>query len=120
MAQENAKLIELNGSKKEIEAMMSIADSAQEILQRDHNIAISLSAAIPTIAYVFMYAAAQYLEQNKSTEEDVSINLMNLFEMGVTYRETDDGDKQGNFVPYLNPGTIFKTVIKSDDETEDD
>ena len=120
MAAENAKLIELTGTRQEIAQIEAISKNAQEILANEHHISISHAGAIPTIAYTFLYSAAQFLDQNKSTTNDIIINLMNLIEMGVTYRESDDGEKDGNFVPFIQPGTIFKTVIKSDEMTEDD
>lgn len=120
MSSEHAKLIELTGTRKEIAAINAISEQAQETLKNEHKIDISLASAIPTIAYEFLYAAAQYLDKNKTTTSDTTINLMNLIEMGVTYRESDDAEKDGNFVPFIQPGTIFKTIIKSDDMTEDD
>ena len=120
MSSENAKLIELTGTKKEVATINAISEQAQENLKSQHKIEISLAQAIPTIVYEFLYATAQFLDKNKSTTSDTTVNLMNLIEMGVTYRESDDGEKDGNFVPFIQPGTIFKTVIKSDEMTEDD
>lgn len=120
MERENAKLIELTGTRKEVATITAIAEHAQETLKREHNIDITLAAAIPTIAYEFLYSAAQFLDKEKSTDSDTTVNIMNLIEMGVTFRESDDGEKEGNFVPFIQPGTIFKTVIKSDEMTEDD
>lgn len=120
MSSENAKLIELTGSRQEIAAINAISDHAQETLKREHKIDISLAGAIPTIVYEFLYSTAQFLDKNKSVTNDTVINLMNLIEMGVTYRESDDAEKDGNFVPFIQPGTIFKTIIKSDEMTEDD
>ena len=120
MANENAQLIEMTGTRQENEAVLKIAKMAQEKLINDRKISISMSEAIPTIVHDFLYCVAQYLDKNKSTSSDVNINLMNLIEMGVTFRESDDGEKDGNFVPYIVPGTIFKTLIKSDEMTEDD
>ena len=117
---QNAKLIELTGTRKEVAAITAIAENAQELLKNEHHIDITLASAIPTIAYEFLYSAAQFLDKNKSTDADTSINIMNLIEMGVTYRESADGEKDGNFVPFIQPGTIFKTIIKSDEMTEDD
>jgi len=120
MSKEAAKLIELTGTTQEIKHINDIAENAQEVLKSKRNIDISMAAAIPTIVYEFLYSATQFLDKNKSTTSDVILNLMNLIEMGVTYRESEDGEKDGNFVPFIQPGTIFKTVIKSDEMTEDD
>ena len=120
MSKEAAKLVELTGSTQEIKSITEIAENAQKLLLEKRNIDISMAMAIPTIVYEFLYSATQFLDQNKSTSNDTIINLMNLIEMGVTYRESEDGEKDGNFVPFIQPGTIFKTVIKSDEMTEDD
>jgi len=120
MSSEKAKLIDFNGTAKEKEAIDIVSKNAQTILREERRINISMAEAIPTIVYDFLYATAQFLEQNKSKDADTVINIMNLLEIGVTYRESDDGEKSGNFTPYVQPGTILKTVIKSDEFTEDE
>lgn len=120
MAKEAAKLIDITGTAQEIKNITDISEMAQEILRDKHNIDISVAKALPTIVYEFLYSCAMFLDKNKSTSSDTILNLMNLIEMGVTYRESDEGEKDGNFVPFIQPGTIFKTVIKSDEMTEDD
>lgn len=116
----NAKLVDFNGTSKERGTIAEISEIAQKVLKNERNINITMAQAIPTIAYEFIYACAQWLEKNKSVDTDTMVNLMNLLEMGVTYREAEDGEKSGNFTPYLQPGTILKTVIKSDELTEDE
>jgi len=120
MSSENAKLVDFKGTAKEMKALTEIAEAAQKVLYKERHINITMADAIPTIAYEFLYSAAQFLDKNKSTDSDISVNIMNLLEMGITYRESDDGEKEGNFTPFIQPGTIFKTVIKSDETTEDD
>ena len=116
----NAKLLDFNGTATEKKFNAEIAEAAQKYLKNEHNINITMSDAIPTIVYGYLYCAAQLLEKNKTPDEDLIINVMNFMEMGVTFRESDDGEKSGNFVPFITPGTIFKTVIKSDEMTEDE
>ena len=119
MAAENAKLIDFNGTAQEQLDISNIAETTAKTLAAEHNIVISLPDAIPTIVYEFLYRAAQYLDKNKDKDEDKIINIMNLIEMGVTYRESpEDGEKYGNFAPYVQAGTILKTIIKSDELTE--
>jgi len=121
MASENAKLIEFNGTAQEKADLERIANDCQAILEKEHSIKISLAKAIPTIVYEFIYSAAKFLEQNRDKDSDRVVNLMNLIEMGITYRESpDDSEKGGNFTPFLQPGTILKTIIKSDELTEDE
>ena len=120
MSEASAKLVEFNGTSQEKKAIEEIAKIAQKVLKDERKINVSMYEAVPTIAYEVMYAIIQYLEKNKKADEDISVNFMNLFELGVTYRGSDDGEKEGNFTPYVQPGVIMKTVIKSDEMTEDE
>lgn len=117
MSKEVAKLIEIGESRKELE---QISEITQEVLKKERNIIVSKAQAIPTIAYEFLCSAARYLEQNKSKDKDIVINLLDILDMGVTYRQSGDGEKDGNFTPYLQAGQVLKTVIKSDEMSEDD
>lgn len=120
MASENAKLVDFKGTPKEMKDLSEIAEMTQKVLKNECHINITMAEAIPTIAYEFLYSVAQFLDKNKDQNTDTVVNIMNLLEMGVTYRESDDGEKDGNFTPFIQPGTIFKTLIKSDEMTEDD
>lgn len=117
MSKAVAKLIEIGESKKELEEISKIT---QEVLKRERNILITESQAIPTIVYEFLCSAARFLEKNKSTDKDIVINLLDILDMGVTFRQSGDGEKDGNFTPYLQAGQVLKTVIKSDEMTEDE
>ena len=116
----NAKLVDFNGTASELKKLTEISKLAQRTLKDECNINITMAEAIPTIVYEFMYAAGLYLEKNKSTEEDVIVNLMNIIDIGVTYRGSEEGEKTGNFTPFVQAGTILKTVIKSDEMTEEE
>ena len=120
MANENAKLVDFKWTSKEMKDLSEISKMTQKVLKEERHISITMAEAIPTIAYEFLYSVAQYLEANKDPNSDTVVNIMNLIEMGVTYRESADGEKEGNFTPFIQPGTIFKTIIKSDEMTEDD
>lgn len=116
MSEQSAKLIEIRDDKKPIG---EISEKTQKILAQEHHIKISLAEAIPTIAYVFLREAINYLNKNKASGQDVEINLMQLFDMGISFRESD-GEKEGNFTPYLTPGQEFKLLVKNDEATEDE
>ena len=60
------------------------------------------------------------LSKEKSMDVDTEINLMDVLTVGISYRESEDGEKDGNFTPYAIPGQVFKTTIKSDEVTEDE
>jgi len=112
---ESAKIIEIRQNEKEIQ---KIADRAQKSLEMENHITISRSEAIPTIVYVFLREAIGFLNDNKSVGNDVAINFMQLFDMGISHRE-GDGEKEGNFAPFMIPGQEFKLLVKDDNETEE-
>lgn len=114
---EKASLIEINNNAKEI---IEISETAQKLLARDHKITVSNAMAIPTIVNAFMKTATAYLAEHKDTNVDVSIDMLGFFDMGVSYRESEDGENDGNFTPFTTPGPVFKKAIKDNDLTEDD
>lgn len=120
MAEHNAKLIDWNGDPKDMKAVSEINEMAQKMLKEECKIVISDPKAFPSIVFEYLTAIAKYLEKNKVPGEGASVNFMNFATFGVTYRESEDGEKEGNFTPYIQPGTILKTYIKSDEATEDD
>lgn len=116
MSNKSAKLIELRQNEKEI---LKIAEKAAKYLESENQIIISHSQAIPTIAYAFLREAIEYLKENKTAGSDIELNLMQLLDIGVSYRENEDAEKEGNFTPYATPGQEFKMLVKDDDETEE-
>lgn len=110
-----AKLIEITKNREEL---LGIAKIAKDILDDNYNIKISLSDAIPTIVYVFMENMYQYLRDNKSQDTNITIDFMGLMELGITYRYSEDGEKEGNFTPFIVPGPTCKIMIKDDTLTE--
>jgi hypothetical protein len=114
---DNARLVEIRENEKEI---MKIALKAQTVLTEENNISISHAEAIPSIAYVFMKEMIGYLNEHKSAGTDVEINFMQLMDIGISHRENDDAEKEGNFTPFVRPGQEFKLLIKDDNATEDE
>lgn len=104
---------------EDAEVINKIAETAQAVLDRDHNILISNPDAIPTIVYQFLKISIDELNKMKKAGEDVEINLMHLLDLGVTSRESDDEEKEANFTPYCTPGQEFKLAIKDDGTTEE-
>lgn len=111
-----SKLIEIRNNEKEI---TKIAENAMRVLKDEHSITISHGAAIPTVAYAFLREAVAYLNNNKTLGGDTEINLFQLMDIGISHRENEDGEKEGNFTPYINPGQEFKLLVKDDGETEE-
>jgi len=117
MAKEDAVFLEIRENQKEI---AKICDRANKALISEHNINVTHAPAIATISYRFLQQAIAYLNEKKTAGEDISINLMQLFDMGISYRENDEGEKVGNFTPFLIPGQEFKLMVKDDGVTEDE
>lgn len=114
---ENTRLIEIRQNEKEIK---NIAEVTKKILDSENNICITMADAIPTIAYVFLRETINFLNQKKAAGEDVEINFMQLFDIGISHQELEDAEKEGNFTPFLRPGQEFKLLVKSDETTEED
>ena len=87
-----AQLKDFNGTKAEVERLNDISKITQKVLKDERHINITMAEAIPTIVYEFLHVTAEWLEKNKSTNEDVIVNLMNLMDIGVPYRESEDGE----------------------------
>lgn len=103
---------------EDAEIIEEIAKKTQARLLKENNINISSSAAIPTIICQFLRTTVDAINENKS-KGDVNINLFHILDMGVTYREDTDGEKEGNFTPYTQAGQDFKLGIKDDKLTEE-
>lgn len=113
---QTAKLIEIREQEKEI---AKIAEAAKAHLKHENNITVTSAIAIPTIAYAFLREAIAYVNQNKSTDSDFTLNLMQLIDLGVSYRENEDAEKEGNYTPFAAPGQEFKLLVKDDADTEE-
>ena len=110
-------MLELRENQEEIQA---IADRSVALLQERYGINFKGGAAgIPTLVYCFMTATIEHVNKNKSEDEPYELNLFQLMDIGVSYNEDEDAEKEGNFVPYLRPGQEFKLLIKDDGITEE-
>lgn len=110
-------MIELRQDQEKIQ---EIADRSVALLKERFGVNLKGgSAGVPTMVYCFLAAAIEHVNKNKSEEEPYEINMFQLFDLGVSYNEDDEAEKEGNFVPYLRPGQEFKLLIKDDALTED-
>ena len=110
------ELINSTGNGAEI---MKICARSVELMESEYNAHINEFSSVAMIVYTFMKATAEYLNENKTVDENVILNMFDIFNFGVAYRESEDGEKDGNFVPYLEPRPSLKTMFKSDEDTED-
>ncbi len=102
------------------EKIQQIADRSVALLQDKFGVTLKCgSSCIPTLVYCFITAAIEHVNANKSEDEPYEVNIFQLFDLGVSYNEDEDAEKEGNFVPYLRPGQEFKLLIKDDGITEE-
>jgi hypothetical protein len=102
------------------ETMRRAAIVAQKKLIDDNNIEIPNDAAIPTIAAVYMESLFTVLADNINAESEKKVNFAGLMNVGYTHRDSEDGEKEGNYTPLLEAGIKIKRMIKSDANTESD
>lgn len=111
-----AKYVEV--STESAEEIQAYSEQAAKLLLEENGIKVAPPEAVATIAFQFLRAAISNLSQQKEEGADVETNLFHLVELGITHTEVD-GEKDGNFVPYANPGQEFKLMAKADGDTED-
>ena len=110
-----AKFVEISENKKDI---MDICENTHAVLIQDHNIKISNAEAYPTIVSVFLKQVIEKLKEMRRPEEDISINICNIIEMGISQESMEEDENDGNIVPYCIPGVAFKAAVKDDGEIE--
>lgn len=116
MAETKQRVIEIRDNRKEI---MEIAERTNISSKSKYGMSFKNPEWIPTLAYEFMMQAVLFLNEKKAAGEDVELNMFQLFDMGITHRENDEAEKEGNFTPYLTPGQEFKLLVKDDGDTEE-
>lgn len=116
------KSINLIDIREDQEALMKIARNAAIALERENKIAIAPAEASLTIAYQVIAATIEYVASKREKGANVSLNFMQLFDVGISHREADEdeAEKDGNFVPFINPGQEMKLRAKNDAETEEE
>lgn len=116
MAKEKFVPIEITENAKEIQ---KINERAQKLLLDQFGVDVTSATGIPTIAYAFFVSAMAFVNERKAPGTDYSLNILQLFELGVSHRETEEGEKEGNYTPFIIPGPEFKIIVKDDSETEE-
>lgn len=111
-----AKFVEVRENAAEINEINKAA--AAELAASGIN--VTPEQTVGTIAYVFLKNAIKVVaDKAHATGEDVELNMFQLFDIGITHRENEESEKDGNKTPYLRPGQQMKLIIKSDDDTEE-
>ena len=97
---------------------MKIGEIAQKILKNDRGIDIAETWVVVAMARAFFIEAMTFLMEERSTEEAVELNAMQLIDIGIEYQPAE-GEGEGTYVPYARPGQEFKLLVKDDDTTEE-
>jgi hypothetical protein len=82
------------------EEITSIANKAKDVLEQDHGIKVRDPEAVWTVAYKTLEETVKWISDNKKSD-NLILNFFDLFDIGVTYRESDESEKDGNFTPFL-------------------
>ena len=96
-----------------------IGNRTVEILKDEYDAVINNADACILVVDALIRATAELLNERKTPEENVVINITDLISIGVSYRPSDDGEKEGNYTPIVMPRPKLKTFFKSDDDTEE-
>lgn len=100
------QLVEIRDNVEEIK---EINERARLRLKEEYGIQVSKGEGISTIAYWFVKKAIEHLNDNKTEGEDIEITIQDLIKLGITYRESEDAEKDANFTPFVD-------VLSSDDK----
>lgn len=116
MTMEKVKYVEV--SPEDALDINAINEAAKEALKRDANIRIDPPHVISTIAYHFLRQTINHVKATAEPGTQSEVNLFNLLTVGISIEDID-AEKDGNIVPYLEPGQEMKLLVKSDGDTED-
>lgn len=76
--------------------------------------------AIYTIATVFLEEVARELgEAARNNNGEAKVKIHDFMTLGVTRRDSDDAEKDGNLSVVMTAGPNFKLMIKNDGVTEE-
>lgn len=91
--------------KENLKEITEVAEKAILRLEREYAIVCGADIEpIIRIAFTHLDQAVKYIAENRSDNKDgivSSLNYYNLFTMGVSYREIADGEKEGNYTPFV-------------------
>lgn len=94
--------------------LIEIGERVCKILDADYGIVIPNPKVALTIAYVYAKNMIEALAENKVEEKGSQINFVNLFDIGISYRENDEAEKEGNYVPFITPLQAAINLAESD------
>lgn len=105
----------------EADVMKQVAESSAKVLKTqkielEPEQAGRIVKAVLSTGFEAMILATKKLAAENDGEASVLFN--NLFEVVISNRESEDGEKDGNQMIAILPGPQAKLLAKQDDETE--
>lgn len=98
--------------------MQKIGETAKRILKSDRYIDIDSVPVILDMTRAFFIELMMYLNEERSSEEAIEVNVVQLLDVGVEYQPAEEEGAEGVYVPFARPGQEFKLLVKDDDITE--
>ena len=94
--------------------LVEIGERACKILDADYGVVIPNPKVALSIAYVYAKTMIEALAENKIEGKGSQINFINMFDIGISYRENDEAEKEGNYVPFITPLQVANNLAESD------
>ena len=104
-----AVVIPVRENKEEI---FEIAKKAVKVLEEENNIKVPDPEVVWTIAYKSLEELVKWVSEKADGDTNI-INFFDLFDIGVTYRDSDEAEKGGNLTPFIQLNEEVVTNIKS-------
>lgn len=111
--QEEVRKENLVTIREDEETIYAISEATQKVLLENYGLRFrSDSKVLPTIIYSFILATIGRLNRQKEVGQTVSLNMANLFTVGIHWAEEEDSEKEGNFVPFVSAGPDLYRIVE--------
>lgn len=101
------------------EELNQILADAVRAMKEEYDVDVAGDEQALAFVYQFLRATCASVASKKNTNENAMISLFNLIDVGVTFDENEEAEKEGNFVPFALVGQEFKLIVKDDGITEE-
>lgn len=108
---------------KESRDFVKAVDTATvaHLRSKEYNLNIVQPEVASTVVLVWLEEFAKHLaaETEANGNKPVEVVLDSIMTLGTTIRDSEEGEKEGNLVPFVTLGEVFKLGAKNDTSTED-
>lgn len=108
---------------KESRDFVKAVDTATvaHLRSKEYNLNIVQPEVASTVVLVWLEEFAKQLaaETESNGNKPVEVVLDSIMTLGTTIRDSEEGEKEGNLVPFVTLGEVFKLGAKNDTSTED-